>query len=78
MAGWLETAASTLGVESLTHAEIDALLDATREVAHTTERRYAPLTAFLVGVAAASADADREEAVADYIDRLRGVLPLDG
>lgn len=74
MAGWLETAASDLDVDPLTRPEIDAVLDLARDVAHGTERRFAPLTAFLLGVAAAGHE-DRSAAVAAAIDRLRGALP---
>jgi hypothetical protein len=36
----------TLG---LTDEEVDAVLDLARDVAHATERRYAPLSAFVAG-----------------------------
>jgi hypothetical protein len=49
---WLVRAAEHLGVGPLTEAEASALLDAARDIAHNTERRYAPLTCFLLGVAA--------------------------
>ncbi len=50
---WLEEAARALGVLPLSPDEATALLDLARDVAHNTERRYAPLTCFLVGLAAA-------------------------
>ncbi|MFT5223280.1 MAG: hypothetical protein ACI867_001595 [Glaciecola sp.] len=51
---WLVRAAEQLGVGSLNEVEATALLDAARDIAHNTERRYAPLTCFLLGVAAAN------------------------
>lgn len=50
---WLATAAARLGVEPLRDDEVTALLDLARDVAHNQERRYAPLTCFLLGLAAA-------------------------
>ncbi|MDH6143219.1 MULTISPECIES: DUF6457 domain-containing protein [Kitasatospora] len=49
---WMAEAAAELGIE-LT-ADIRELLDMTRVVAHGVERPAAPLTAFLVGYAAAA------------------------
>ncbi len=49
---WLVEAARHLDVAGLDDDEITALLDLARDVAHNTERRYAPLTCFLVGLAA--------------------------
>lgn len=76
MAGWLETAADELGVAPLERREIDALLDLARDVAHGTERRYAPLTAFLLGVHV-GAGASRSEAVDRAAQQLRATLPQD-
>jgi len=76
VAGWLETAASELDVGPLSNDEIDALLDLARDVAHATERRYAPLTAFLLG-AAISNDEDRATAVRTAVTRLRTALPQE-
>ena len=47
------------GTPPLTAAEARAVLDLARVVAHTAERRYAPLSAYVAGLAAA-ADADPE------------------
>ncbi len=41
--------ADALGVPALTGAEVDAVLDMARAVAHATERRYAPLSTYLAG-----------------------------
>jgi hypothetical protein len=50
---WIADAASALGLpaESLPHDLRDALLDATREVAHGVARVAGPLTTYLVGLA---------------------------
>ena len=48
---WLEHVAKELGVDA--EVPVDALLDAARIVAHSVERRATPLTAYLIGVAAA-------------------------
>ncbi len=60
---WLLSAAEQLGVTGLDQEEVAALLDLARDVAHNTERRFAPLTCFLVGVAAAG-DRGRTAALA--------------
>lgn len=71
----LDRVATALGVDSLDDTEIEALLDATRAVAHTTERRFAPLSAFLVGVAVgADGDRPRPDRVETALDRLRAAL----
>jgi hypothetical protein len=41
--------ADVLGGGRLSKAEVDALLDLARTVAHGTERRYAPLSTYLAG-----------------------------
>ena len=48
MDDWPERYSAALGVE-LTDDEIDAILDLARDVAHGTERRFAPLSAYLAG-----------------------------
>lgn len=51
MESWIDRLATALGEEPLAPTEVDALLDAAREVAHGVERRVTPLTTFLLGVA---------------------------
>ncbi len=67
--------AAALGLPALTDAEVDAVLDMARAVAHATERRYAPLSAYLAGrfVAERAAegtplDVAVAEAVAEAVD----------
>ena len=45
---WPERYSAALDVE-LTEAEVDAILDLARDVAHATERRFAPLSSYLAG-----------------------------
>ena len=54
--GWLERYAAALQVSPLTEDEVAALLDLARDVAHGAERRFAPLSTFLAGVAAGQGD----------------------
>lgn len=61
--GWLERYADELGVAELTDDEVARLLVLARDVAHGTERRYAPLSTFLAGVAVGAGEADRAAAL---------------
>ena len=49
MDSWLDRFADALQVPRLEPAEADSLLDLARVVAHGTERKNAPLAAFLAG-----------------------------
>ena len=49
---WINEASEALGIEA--DMDIDAVLDVARVVAHRIERRAAPLTAYLMGLALAS------------------------
>ena len=71
--GWLEHVAGEFGIDPA--LPVDALLDSARVVAHAVERRAAPLTAYLIGVAAASGTADVEELCRRAIDLARGWEP---
>ena len=55
---WLEHVAGELGLSADVPAE--ALLDAARVAAHTVERKAAPLTTYLIGLAAARAPGEAE------------------
>ncbi len=62
--------AEALGTARLTDAEVDALLDMARAVAHATERRYAPLSAYVAGrfvAARTAAGVSLEEALAEAV-----------
>lgn len=51
---WSEQVRAVTGVEAWDRVETDLVLDLAREVAHGTERRFAPLTAYALGVAVGS------------------------
>lgn len=71
---WLEDFAEVLGEAPLSPDEIELVLDLTREVAHATVRRYAPLCSYLLGAAAGRAGA-RAEHVPELADVLISILP---
>lgn len=54
---WPVRVAEALGLEPLTDDQVSIVLDLARDVAHGTERRFAPLTTFLAGVAVGSGTA---------------------
>jgi Domain of unknown function (DUF6457) len=47
---WVDELSAALGIED--EVDVDALLDLARDSAHSIERRAAPVTTFLVGLAA--------------------------
>ncbi len=49
---WLDGFADALGVSRLSAEEVEQVLDLARAVAHGTERKNAPLAAYLAGRAA--------------------------
>ncbi|HEX2701505.1 MAG TPA: DUF6457 domain-containing protein [Acidimicrobiales bacterium] len=49
MDDWLDRYAAALGLSPLDGTEVDAILDLARVVAHGTERKNAPLAAWLAG-----------------------------
>ena len=69
---WIATAGDALGVDRAA-MQRDLLLDLTRDVAHGVARPAAPLTAFLVGLAAGRAGGSAEDVKA-AIGRLAAVL----
>ncbi len=66
---WLDEAAQVLGIDAA--IDIDAVLALTRDVAHGLERKYAPLTSYLLGYAAAARglDAAAVAALAEELGR---------
>ena len=72
----LDDLAAALGVAGLTGDEQRLLLDCARDVAHLTQRRFAPLSTFLLGVAVGAA-ADRPTALADAVSAIRAALPTE-
>lgn len=78
MSDWLPRFADELGEPPPTRDEVTAILDLTRDVAHGTERKLAPLTSYLVGIHLGrqlEAGADRDEALRRAVDRILARLP---
>ena len=59
---WLTRVAATLGIAE-SEIPIDQLLDVTRYVAHNVERKSAPLTTFLIGLAAGKSNVPAHELI---------------
>ena len=68
---WVDDLCAALGIED--DVDVDAILDLARDAAHDVERRAAPLTTFLVGLAAGRSEGEGsiEAAVATAADLLR-------
>jgi hypothetical protein len=64
---WVEHLCTTLGVDSAA-VDLRALLDMTKDVAHNVDRPAAPVSAFVVGLAAAR-EGGTPEAVAAACER---------
>jgi hypothetical protein len=64
---WIEEVRGSLGIDA--HPDVDRLLDVARVVAHKVDRRAAPLTAYLMGVAqgARGGDAGSAEDIASEV-----------
>jgi Domain of unknown function (DUF6457) len=69
MSEWVTAVARELGLELDDAAIVDLVLDLTSDVAHGVSRPAAPVTAFLVGVAAGRAD-DPTVAARDYAGKI--------
>ena len=70
---WLDRLADALRITRLDPSEADTVLDLARVVAHGTERRNAPLAAYLAGRWAAL----NAEGPGAALDTARGLLPPD-
>jgi hypothetical protein len=57
---WIDEVCDALGIEE--DVDADVLLDVSRVVAHSVERRAAPVTTYLIGLAAARVGGDSEAA----------------
>lgn len=68
---WLAQVAALLNI-SEKDIPVDALLDLTREVAHNVERKSAPLTTFLIGLAAGKTDADLTDLIKKVTAAIEG------
>ncbi|EKF21538.1 putative molybdopterin-guanine dinucleotide biosynthesis protein MobA [Mycolicibacterium hassiacum DSM 44199] len=78
MAEWIDDLARALGEPPLTAAEKTRLLETARDVAHRVERKFTPLTTFVIGTALGRrlADgADRIDALKELLEQVRDHLP---
>lgn len=71
---WSEQVEAVTGIEAWDPVETDLLLDMAREVAHGTERRFAPLTAYAIGVAVGRQLGDDAAAGEQRQDALRRMV----
>jgi hypothetical protein len=71
MSEWVTAVAQELGLEDAVESgpTVDMVLDLTSDVAHGVSRPAAPVTAFLIGVAAGRAD-DPAVAARDYAQKV--------
>jgi len=75
---WLDRVADALGEPRIEPDELGAVLKLAREVAHGVERRFAPVSAFLLGVAVGERTAsgtDRAGAFREAVASVRVLLP---
>ena len=67
---WSERVAETLGLPTWTSEEASLVLDLARDVAHGTERQFAPLTAYALGIAVGQAMASGSDRTAATRERV--------
>ena len=65
MSDWVTAVSRELGIDVQGETVVDTILDMTSDVAHGVSRPAAPLTAYLIGIAAGRAD-DPYVATADF------------
>jgi hypothetical protein len=70
---WIAQTATAIGVDPKV-VDVNALLGLARDVAHTVERKAAPLSTFVVGYAAGASGADVTQ-IADLISRVQQLCP---
>ncbi|MFM1819059.1 MAG: hypothetical protein RIS61_657 [Actinomycetota bacterium] len=73
---WLKQVAATLGIPE-TEIPVNALLDLTRDVAHNVERKSAPLTTFLIGLAAGKTGASEKELIEKVEQAIKDWTPSE-
>lgn len=71
---WSEQVESVTGIDAWDRVETDLVLDLAREVAHGTERRFAPLTAYALGVAVGRQVGEQASDAAARQDALRAMV----
>ena len=78
MEEWIDRFAAELGEPGVAPAEMGQLLKVSREVAHRVERRFAPLSTFVVGTYVGrrvAEGASREQALAEAVEAATRLLP---
>jgi len=81
MDDWLEKLARELGEEPLTPQQTSTVLRLARDVAHNVERKLAPLSSYLVGVAVGRREAaglPPDEAFREAAGAALGLVPPGG
>jgi hypothetical protein len=76
---WLDRLADALEVPRISGEELGAVLKLARDVAHGVERRFAPVSAYLVGVAVGMRTANgatREDAFHEAAAATRDLVPV--
>ncbi|MDX1619921.1 MAG: DUF6457 domain-containing protein [Nitriliruptorales bacterium] len=74
---WPDELAEALGEEPLEADETADLLDIARDVAHGTERRNAPLSTYLLGLAVGRGEGNRPERLAALVEQTRHLLGVE-
>jgi hypothetical protein len=69
MAEWITAVSRELGIDESGDRIVDTVLDLTSDVAHGVSRPAAPVTAFLLGIAAGRAE-DPQVAAADFAQKI--------
>ena len=75
---WLDELADALGEDRISPEELGTVLKVARDVAHGTERRFAPVSTFLIGVAVGKRIASgtpREDAFRSAVEATTALLP---
>ena len=78
MDNWINELARALGEEPLTDVETTQLLDTARDVAHGVERKFTPLSTFVIGCAVGrklASGVDRSETLNETLGQLDALLP---
>lgn len=77
---WIDRLATSLGEEPLAPTEVEALLDAAREIAHGIERKVTPLTTFMMGIAVGRdrGREPREVSLARALETVRRMIEEEG
>ena len=78
MDNWIDELARALGEEPLTDVETTQLLDTARDVAHGVERKFTPLSTFVIGCAVGrqlAGGAERAQILGATLERVAALIP---